>query len=98
MFSMDLTTGHSKLFENGKKSFEVTSEGLAEFGRKVKKTMNHVSVGCIYRRKGIGYMSMYGQVADFQMFSTVLEDDQMEKITGCTEFKKGDLLNMEHVN
>lgn len=87
--------GTVKLFENGKKSFEITSEGLAEFAKNIKQTMNHVSAGCLYRRGGIGYMSMYGIVTDLQIFSRVLSESDMEQITGCDQYMKGDIVDME---
>ena len=87
--------GTVKLFENGKKSFEITSEGLAKFAKNIKQTMNHVSAGCLYRRGGLGYMSMYGIVTDLQIFSRVLSESEMEQITGCDQYMKGDIVNME---
>ena len=75
LFSMDMTTGNTKLFENGKKSFEVTSEALVEYSKKIKSTMNHVSAGCLYRKTGIGFMFMYGKITDLQMIEFLIPED-----------------------
>ena len=92
--SIDLKVGNVKLFENGQKSFEVQSNGLAKFGKNLTKSMNHVSAGCMYRRDAIGYMSMHGLVTDVQIFGRLLSEKEMEKNTGCEIFLVGDILDM----
>jgi hypothetical protein len=41
---------------------------------------------------------MYGQITDLQIFGSVLEEEEMERITGCTEFKEGDLVDMTRID
>ena len=78
-------------------NFKLGTAVLVEKGVVVKRTksielmyekhsLNHVAVGCFYRGStvGSGYITMYGKVADLQIFGTFLSDLEMIKITRCT--------------
>ena len=43
-------------------------------------------------------MSMYGRITDLQLWDRILEEKEMESITGCEDIKEGNLLNMATSN
>ena len=61
--------------------------------------MTVVTVGCAYienlEEDWTYSMSMLGRFTDFQMFSRVLSNEEMEDITGCKRIVQGDLLSWE---
>ena len=74
--SIDFVNGLVKLIENGEIQYKTQNEGIKELG----STMNHVAAGCFYRPSGLTkYQSMYGRIADVQIFSTILSDQDMQK-------------------
>ena len=93
-FTIDFNSGATKLVENGKKTFEGTSTDLIKVGKSFNGSINFVSAGCYYRPDGpIGHMSMVGSVTDVQIFGKVLKNDELIKMTDCTNFLDGDFLS-----
>ena len=89
--SIDSELGEVKLFENGALRFEGKSEVLVKL-----TSITHVAAGCFYyfKSSGVpGYMSMFGKVTDLQIFSEILSEDEMKKITSCENRKEGDILS-----
>ena len=47
------------------------------------------------KKKILEAWSLLGRYSDFQMFSGLLEKEEMEEITGCKKFAQGNLISWE---
>ena len=87
--SIELRSGNIKLVDNS----ELRYDGRLEKIKLFREPISFVSVGCFYKNSGNTlYMSMYGRVADFQMFSNLLSDSEMKAYTSCRKRLIGNLL------
>ena len=97
--SVDFADGIIQLFENGNKVHEEPFEDSQEIYRKLQTDLTVVTVGCAYienlEEDWTYSMSMLGRFTDFQMFSRILSNEEMEDITGCKRVVQGDLLSWE---
>ena len=55
-------------------------------------TISIFTVGCVYKLGVTPFMSLHGKVTDFQVWSKILSQDKLEKITSCGHFESGNLL------
>ena len=64
--------------------------------------MNLVTVGYAYTESlendWTYAASMFGRFTDFQVLGRVLQDEEMEDITGCRKIMQGDILSWEKDN
>ena len=89
--------------EDGKLLRQKTEDPkVVELMKDVGGTFNLLTSGCLYRAKGSdGYpfhMSMYGSIADVQMFSRTLSLEEMVAHTACSQVLRGDIINWEKTN
>ena len=91
-FTLDFVSGETKLVENGVVRFVTKYQDINTLG----DTMNHVAAGCFFRPSGTGYQSMYGRITDIQIFSSVLPNSDLERITGCQDMRQGDVLRWDN--
>ncbi|XP_023343016.1 uncharacterized protein LOC111712593 [Eurytemora carolleeae] len=80
--SLDMKTGDIRLSENGVITFATSSSLLKGFNTRINDTFKIAAPGCSWRKLHSKYQSIYGKVTDFQVFSTVLAEEEMNAITG----------------
>ena len=68
---------------------------MKELFPKLAPTLTIFTVGCIYKRGVTPYMSIHGKVTDFQVWSKILDQERIEKITTCKHFESGNLVSWE---
>ena len=97
--AFDFKAATLQLYENGNKMHEEYFDKLREIYQKLKTEMTIVTLGCAYienREEDWSYaMSLLGRYSDFQMFSRLLEKEEMEDITGCKKVVQGNLISWE---
>ena len=90
--SVQFNTGELHLADNGEIFYKVRSEKVKRLG----KTMNFVSAGCFFKSSGNTlYMSMQGEITDFQIFSRILSESEMKEVTGCKNRMVGDIIDWD---
>ena len=68
---------------------------LQELFTKLGSEINIFTVGCIYKRGVTPFMSIHGKVTDFQVWSKVLEEEKLKRITSCQDLESGNLLSWD---
>ena len=98
--TLNFKTGVYTSTENGLKRKEDTYKRLTEIGKKLNFTIDIVTIGCWFVPKdGIstyGELSEYGEFTDFQMFGTILSQEELNRITGCELRKEGDIISWDN--
>ena len=92
--TLDFSSGIIQLFENGEKMHEEALKNYHNVFEKLQEDMTLVTVGCAYIENldedWTYAMSMLGRFTDFQLFGRVLQNKEMEEITGCQKIVQDD--------
>ena len=83
--SLDRKTGMFKLVEDGKLRYKTElSMDDVNLLKDIGDTANIFTLGCMYWNRVNNYMTMLGSVTDAQIFSRILDVDEMIGFTKCS--------------
>ena len=84
--SLDRTTGMFHLVEDGVLRYKrELSQDDVELLQDVGDSGNIFTLGCMYWNRVNKYMTMLGSVTDAQVFSRILEEEEMISFTTCKQ-------------
>ena len=95
--ALDFKTGHLAAYEGGRQYYEGKVEDLVKVFNSLDSTISIFTVGCVYKMGTTPFMSLHGKVTDFQVWSKILSQDKLEKITSCRHFESGNILRLSQV-
>ena len=90
--SLDFNTGSAAAYEGGRQYYEGKVEDLVKVFNSLDPTISIFTVGCVYKLGVTPFMSLHGKVTDFQVWSKILSQEKLEKITSCKHFESGNIL------
>ena len=84
--SLDRTTGMFRLVEDGVLHYQrKLSQDDVKLLEDVGDSGNIFTLGCMYWNRVNKYMTMMGSITDAQVFSRILEDNEMIGFTTCSQ-------------
>ena len=97
--TLDIVSGASIVFENGKLLSENVFDPLKKFGSLVPDFVaNMITVGCLFSSDLEETHSDPGSVTDFHIFGRILSQQELQQWTGCEKRLLGDIVNWETEN
>ena len=97
--TLDIVSGASKVYENGRMLSENIDNQVKNFGNLVPDFVaNMITVGCFFSTFEGKTHSDPGIVTDFHLFGRILSEQELQQWTGCEKRLLGDIVNWETEN